>query len=174
MSKERCWECGTELKSPAGLSAHVGSRPCELAKTAREMTGRNWKPCWVSDAGHVLNEADIEHERAPADYEQGGMRTERVVANQQQTKTRKWFKHPRLEEATWCPAWAQPIVELNIPSLKRIELLQWANGKAKRVEAIGTVLALGGIDALVAMESVPDEPTDGCESATQEAEKPAL
>ena len=172
----KCDLCGMQLKASVALNAHYGSRPCKLERTAREMKSRGWAPCWAADAAYVLNDVEIEHEKAPAGYTQGGMKAETIVPNQKQSRLRKRFHHPHLEEAIWCPAWAQLIVELNIPSLKRIEILRHVNGDAKRVAAIGTVLALGGVDA-VAQFSVPAEPADSaeeCESATQEAGKLTL
>lgn len=143
-----CRECGVVLKADWALNAHTGSLPCQLAKTFREMEQRGWEACDVFDARDVLDAAGVDYEWAPAEYNAGGMRhpTQGVPGK------RARFIRPDLRDATWCPAWARPVVNAALPREIRIRILKWAlKDMVPHVNALKSAIALGGIEALAVL-----------------------
>jgi hypothetical protein len=142
-----CPTCGSALKSNLALMSHEGSRPCRLARTERRMAEIGWTPCREVDAEQVLANAEVDYERAPVAYVEGGLASRSVDAQ------RPRFKKPALADGIWCPRWAQLIVDQplsNTVKTTRFRLLRWAAALSEdvRENVVRTTLALADDEAI--------------------------
>lgn len=153
-----CDECGAVLRSDLALMSHAGSRPCRLARTERQMAREGWAACKAADAQEVLDLAEVEYERAPVAYSEGGMRWQQADPDKAfrdistSPKAKRRFRQPALADGIWCPAWAQPVVDATSLMLKtaRFRLLRWAISlpESTRENIVRTTLSLADEDAI--------------------------